>query len=154
MAEGTNTDDARFAISQFTAQVNSADTRAGLLGAALTVLAPVLVRQFETTRLTGVVVGLLVASAALIALAVAGTVSVLSVRVVEVGFSRYSWPLVARSSVAALTGRTDRTDRVEAWRAAYALALIAQTKYAHFRWALRLGAAGGVLLFVAAAVGR
>ncbi|SHG07780.1 Pycsar system effector family protein [Streptoalloteichus hindustanus] len=138
-----STEDARFAINHFATWIGNADTKAGLLAAATTVLAGALVGQRSAVvatlaRPTGWQVVALVA----LALSAVGVVvtTLFLIRAVaphvrQDGFSRYSWPTVADADLTALLAGQREDDRREAWLSALTLARIVRRKYANLRCA-------------------
>lgn len=138
---GQETQDAYFAIEQFTAWINSADTKAGFLSAALAVVVNGIVLASDTgaggLRHFGGQGPVEVAAFALAALSAAictGTL-VLAIypRIQQQPYSRYSWPSVAESTPQALAASTSVANRDEAWATARSLALITRAKYRYLR---------------------
>ncbi|WP_204072741.1 Pycsar system effector family protein [Planotetraspora phitsanulokensis] len=133
--------DAHFAISQFSAWIMNADTKAGVLAAALAILINGLLGQkiaitallpprnvaawLPLTALTGSAICIIAASMHLI----------LAVRpkIRQDEFSRYSWPSVSKSTISQLVSRGTDTDREEAWKTAHTLASIAEIKFRRLR---------------------
>ncbi|PRY35400.1 hypothetical protein CLV43_114319 [Umezawaea tangerina] len=148
--------EAQFAIAQFSGWVTNADTKAGLLATATTILGGALVGQRTAIRasftpdswrewaLAAVLVWTL---AAVVTTAVALTAA-LRPRVVARGHSRFSWPTVAATPVHELLAADRRTAAREAWRAAHDLAVIARMKFRWLRLALLAWANGATGLFV------
>ncbi|MCP2260895.1 hypothetical protein LX15_004615 [Streptoalloteichus tenebrarius] len=138
-----STEDARFAMTHFASWIGNADTKAGLLAAATTVLAGAVVGQRAAvvaalTRPTGWRVVALVG----LGLSVVGVVvttlfliRAVAPRVRQDGFSRYSWPTVADTSLSGLMATDPEGDRREAWLSALTLARIVRRKYANLRCA-------------------
>ena len=107
---GAETQDAYFAIEQFTASINSADSKAGFLSAALAIVVNGIVLEWGSRprglRLLGdhgqvAVVALCLS--ALCALACTGMLMLaIYPRVRQHSYSRYSWPSVAHASISPL----------------------------------------------------
>jgi hypothetical protein len=132
-------DDAYKAISEFSGWVTNADTKAGLLASATTLVGGGIASQRAKVResfrpatvadwieLIAICVSILAVLVAVVALVV-----VLRPQARRFGFSRFSWPAVVVHEVAELAAMSGRTQRMEAWQTAHDLAVIAQQK---FRW--------------------
>lgn len=147
-------DDARFAITAFAGWITNADTKTGLLAAAVTVLTSTVVSQSDRAiallppqgvRQVAAVVAIVACLAAL-AVTAFWLLRALLPRTTNAGFSRYSWPAVAALSPRELVAMTAIEDRAEAWLQAHTLARIAQAKFGNFAHALRWFTAAVVLL--------
>jgi hypothetical protein len=149
--------DARFAIDQFARWIANADTKAGLLAAAMVILASAIGQQAASlshrlppgsfggwVSLGGLVVaaGAVVASIAFVVRAVTPTVHASD------GFSRYSLVSVAGASVAELIGADPDVDREQGWETATLLARIALRKFRNLRRAFRWWAVGALAFLV------
>lgn len=135
--------DALAAIEQFQRLINNADTKAGFMVAAVTVLVGAIVRQPVSDHLPAVDVadwiglGLLGLSAAGGLAAAFFVARCLMPRVKRHEFSRFSWPSVARVELDQLL-RLPRGRRAEeAWMTARALAQILAEKYGALQWGIR-----------------
>jgi hypothetical protein len=148
-------------MDQFARWITNADTKAGLLAAALAILTGWVAQRMGTVvhRLPPgslvewiVLLGLLTSAAAIV-LSTAFLVCAVIPRVHEPRlFSRYSWPSVAGASVADLVLTERRSEREESWQTAHILASIARRKFRHVRraflwWTL------GTLSFLLAGMG-
>ncbi|MET1075889.1 MAG: Pycsar system effector family protein [Umezawaea sp.] len=147
--------EAQFAITQFSVWVTNADTKAGLMATATTILGGALVSQRTAIRATfspgspfewGLAVVLVWTLLAVLTTAFALTAA-LRPRVVNQGHSRFSWPTVAATPVHVLDAADPRNSSREAWRAAHELAGIAQLKFRWLRVALLAWANGATGLF-------
>jgi hypothetical protein len=149
--------DARFAIDQFARWIANADTKAGLLAAAMVILASALGQQGAPlshrlppgsfggwVSLCGLVVsaGAVVASTTFLVRAVAPSVEA------SEGFSRYSLVSVADASVADLVRANSDLDRDQGWGTATLLARIALRKFRNLRHAFRWWAVGALAFLV------
>ncbi len=147
-------DDARFAITSFSGWITNADTKTGLLAAAVTVLTSTIVSQSDRAIAllpphgARQVAAVLALGPSLLALAVTAfwLLRALLPRMTNPGFSRYSWPAVAASTPSELASLTATKDRAEAWLQAHTLAGIAQAKFGNFSKALRCFAVAVALL--------
>jgi len=137
---GPETQDAYFAIEQFTAWINSADTKAGFLSAALAIVVNGLVLD---SRFGGVgqlsdrgpVVVLAFCLSALCALVCTGALMLaIYPRVQAQPYSRYSWPSVAESTSGTPAAAAPIASRHEAWSTARSLAIITRKKYRYLRF--------------------
>ena len=152
----TDVADALLAAEVFHLQIVNADTKAGFLIAAVSVLLGAVTNQRDVLPPHGVSewigVGMLAASVLAGLYAALQCARVLSPRVARTRFSRFSWPSVARAEVADLL-RLDPADRRrEAWTTARALAGIAETKFRLFRLGLRSFLVAAALLVPALTV--
>ncbi|GAA4902892.1 hypothetical protein GCM10023405_24710 [Streptomonospora salina] len=151
-------EDALFAIDQTGQWIRSADTKAGLLGAALSVLAtgvaaeaaksgvPVLDAASVRESLSG---WLLIILAAFLVIAIALTVKTVSPRISTPRYrSRYSWPWLNAMDPMELSRLGSTNSRHEAWVQAIYLAGVAEAKHRSLRLALRFFAAAGVLFLL------
>ncbi|GAB7038272.1 MULTISPECIES: hypothetical protein [Catenuloplanes] len=135
------TDDARFAMNQFSTLIVNADTKAALLTTALMLL--VVQATARHRDITAVLppdgpaewAAALLLAAATGSAAVALTTLLLVIRPAIVGceFSRYSWPTLARASLGRLDGYHADADRREAWVTAQTLARILDRKLRRIR---------------------
>jgi hypothetical protein len=138
----TETQDAYFAIEQFTVWINSADSKAGFLSAALAIVVNGMVlewgsqpRGLRHLSEQGAVAAVAFCLSVLCALACTGTLLLaIYPRVRQHAYSRYSWPSVAQSAAQATTALTPIASRREAWATARLLALIARQKYRYLRF--------------------
>jgi hypothetical protein len=139
------TEDAYFAISHFAVWINNADTKAGFLLAAWTVLVGALSASADRIQRAVPVVGarslasmifLCGTAAGLLATAYL-LVSALSPRLPAPGFSRFAFPNVADAELSELRDSRTSTAREEAWRQARQLAQIALAKFTAIRRAVR-----------------
>lgn len=142
-------EDVRLSIEQTSEWIRSADTKTGLLGAALAIVVSIIpeavtkqqiLDTFDSAR--GFLVGAALVTM-LSALVMAGyfMMRVLVPRLnAAAGGSRFSWPWVAQRSVSQLLALEPQTARAEAWSQARTLALIARDKHRSFAWALRFSA--------------
>jgi hypothetical protein len=153
--------DVRFAIDQFARWIANADSKAGVLGIGLSVVAAAIGVQGRSLvhRLPAGSFGDwasalgLIASGAALALSTALVVRALSpVVAVPRRFSRYSWS-VADAPVAELVRADDALDREQAWLMASLLASIARRKFRNLRRAFGLWAFA-TIAFVAVALGN
>lgn len=127
----------QLAITQFSTWVSNADTKAGLLATATTLLGGGLASQRGAIRKSFAPatalewVSTVAVSVTMIAMvvAVAALVVGLRPRARRYGFSRYSWPSVASLSLEQYLERVQRTPRLEGWRTAHDLARIARVKF-------------------------
>lgn len=137
--------------------VTGADTKLGLLAAALTVLTGAILTQERDAwrELTShpssaqlVACGFLAVSLIALLLAVLQLVQGLRARVPLGAPNRFSFPHVARMTVAELDVLDPATARHDAWTQAHALANIARCKYQAFNRALARAAIAGISLAV------
>lgn len=137
-------DDARFMVSHLAVLTNNADTKAGLVATATTVLLGIAFSQREgVARLIShpgqlqwipiVVFGTALFCGAVAGCAVART---LWPRLTVTSFSRYSWPAVAKVKTSAFTKADPRDEREEAWRTAGDMSRILTMKYRQLRIAI------------------
>ena len=153
----SSTRDAEYAIVQFDNWISSADTKAGLLMAATTLLGGLLASQkasistsfhpqqpFDWLPLTAIsiaIMGFLVTVGTLL--------FVLYPRIHHGLNSRYSWPTIAKMTAEeTAVYASSRTPGMEAWRTAHALATIAMQKFYWLRLAIASWAICTVGLFV------
>lgn len=136
-------EDVRFAIESFNQVIANADTKAGLLGTALTVIAGLVVSNIATlvptsrdSVLSWMALSLLAATLVSVCVAAAFLLQVLRPRLTVSDFSRYSWPDVATASLVDLLSLVDGDDRADGWRQAHTLARIAGSKFRAFSHAL------------------
>ncbi|MFI6099368.1 Pycsar system effector family protein [Lentzea sp. NPDC051213] len=141
----------QLAITQFSAWVSNADTKAGLLATATTLLGGGLASQRTvirgafppTTTMAWVRVIAIGLSVLAVVVAVAALVVALRPRARKHGFSRYSWPVVASVSLEQYRARVCRAPGAEGWRTAHDLARIARAKFRCLyvaTWAWAVGA--------------
>lgn len=154
--------DAYFAIQQFTGWINSADSKAGFLSAALAVVVNGIVLEYNSHHAgvqglggRGAVMVAAFAVSALCALGCTGTL-VLAIypRIQAQTHSRYSWPSVAECTSAALEASAPIASRSEAWSTAHSLALITQRKYRFLRFSFVCWIASLTTLLLAVFVSR
>ncbi|WNV82766.1 Pycsar system effector family protein [Umezawaea sp. Da 62-37] len=147
--------EAQFAITQFSGWVSNADTKAGLMATATTILGGALVGQRtairasfppESPREWAVAAVLVWTLLAVVTTAFALTAA-LRPRVVNDGYSRFSWPTVAATPAHVLDAADPRDSSREAWRSAHELAGIARLKFRWLRLALLAWANGATGLF-------
>jgi hypothetical protein len=156
-----DTTDVEFLLGQTAEWIRAADTKAGLLLAALTVLLGGIsssARDLKTLwsghhvdRLDALIV--LAASVALLAVAYALLIAVLLPRRSSPADSRYAWPWVNSASLLDLERLTPDSRRTEAWRQAKQLAAIAARKHCLFTAAVWFSS-GSVACFLAWSVLR
>lgn len=157
---GPETQDAYFAIEQFTVWINSADSKAGFLSAALAIIVNGLVLALDSRAggfrhlgELGPVVATAFVTCALCALAcTAALVLAIYPHVYRQPHSRYSWPSVAESDPLALAAAASVATRGEAWVTARSLALINRRKYRclRFSFVFWIAALAALLLAVLA----
>ncbi|MFD1148172.1 Pycsar system effector family protein [Saccharothrix hoggarensis] len=139
--------DAYQAIGQFSGWVANADTKAGLLATATTLLGGGLASQRHTIRdafrpsSLADWVSLVAISVAMVAILVTAIALVLVLvpraRVArQTRFSRFSWPAVAAKSMDELLAEVDAKPAEEAWWTARDLAIIVHRKVRWLRVAL------------------
>jgi hypothetical protein len=136
-------EDVRFAVTQFSAWVTNADTKAGLglAGVALLVNGMVAVRPLFARNLppatvrTWCFVTTYTMTTACVLITVGCLTLALLPRIDTQRFSRYSWPLVSRATEQELFALSPKTERIEGWHAAHALAQIARRKFRYLGFA-------------------
>lgn len=157
----TESGDARFAIDQFGRWIANADTKAGLLAAALVIMGGALGDQSRVVghRLPPTsfadwisLVALLAATGAIVT-SIGFLVGVVSPRLEQPdGFSRYSFPSVADAPIAELVRVDGGSDREHGWRTASVLASIACRKFRCLRRAFAWWVVAGFAFVVLALV--
>jgi hypothetical protein len=152
--------DAEFVIGQTGDWIRSADTKAGLLLAALTVLLGWLGSSVGTLRCVWSGhpqrLGSLLAlggSVLFLSVAVGLLIAVLLPRRSAPTATRYAWPWVHRTSIEELLALAPDSRRVEAWRQAKQMAMIAAHKHTLFTAAVWFSA-GSVACLVVWGVSR
>lgn len=142
--EAESVDDARFMISHLASLTNNADTKAGLVATATTVLLGIAFSQRrDVARLVqraedlewmplGSFVLVLLGGA----VAVGAVARALWPRLLVSGYSRYSWPAVAKASSEVLVETSFGGKRNEAWRTAHDMSRILAVKYKYLRVAI------------------
>jgi pycsar effector protein len=152
--------DVEFLIGQTGDWIRSADTKAGLLLGALTVLLGWLSSSAGSLRglwsghpqRLGALV-FLATCVVLLVVAIALLIAVLIPRRSTPAATRYAWPWVHRTSLEDLKALTPDTQRTEAWRQAKLLAGIASRKHTLFAAAVWFSA-GSTACFLAWSVLR
>jgi hypothetical protein len=146
-------DDAFHAAITIGNWVNNADTKIGLLGAALTILTGAVVRQRSRVEAltraplhTREWAALALLSASVIALAVAAWYLYYAIRprLSSDKPSRFSFPYLAVADLATLVNADPVQVRREAWIQAQALSRIVLAKYHYFSKALTFGLISGL----------
>jgi hypothetical protein len=155
--------DVRFAIDQLGKWIANADAKAGLLGAALAVLASAVAQQARVVahRLPpgslldwASLLGFVVSASAVAMSSVFVLRAVSPVVTGSAQFSRYSWSSLADAPLDELMAQTDACiDREQGWAAATLLASIARRKFSNLRRAFRLGSVAA-FVFVTVAAGN
>lgn len=143
-------------IGQFSTWIANADTKAGLLATATTVLGGLLAGQrvaiqaafHPRTPWQWVALLAVCVSIASILLCVLALVVVLRPRVQKPGYSRYSWPSVARTPLPRLVSASRSRAKLEGWRTAKAMAAIAARKFFWLRVAVLSWAVSAVSQFL------
>lgn len=165
VARSCDSGDARFVIDHFTRWIANADTKAGMLAAALIITADALGEQgrIVANRLPPrspaewvAVLALLVCTCGIVA-SVAFLLRTVTPRVeMSVRFSRYSFASVADAPIADLVRMDRGSDREQGWRTATILASIARRKFRNlqraFAWWMFAGLA--FILLALANLGR
>lgn len=133
----TSSDDARFAITQFSFWINNADAKAGLLATAVALLVVSVVSQkssivelFPLTTATHRIsfISLCLASL-LLTFSVGALFLTLKPRRMHSEFSRYSWVAVSKETPKSMLTRARfETERADAWETAIVLAKIVERK--------------------------
>ena len=148
-----DTSDIEFLLGQTGEWIRSADTKSGLLLAALTVLLGSVSSSARSLRglwsghpqrLEALIV--LAASVVLLAVAYALLVAVLLPRHSSTAATRYAWPWVNQASLETLEQLTPDSRRTEAWRQAKQLAAIAARKHSLFTAAVYFSAGSTMCL--------
>lgn len=149
----TDTSDIEFLLGQTGEWIRSADTKSGLLLAALTVLLGSVSSSVRSLR--GLWSGhphrlealiLLAGSVVLLAVAYALLVAVLLPRHSSTTATRYAWPWVNTASLETLEHLPPDSRRTEAWRQAKQLAAIASRKHTLFTAAVWFSAGSTMCL--------
>ncbi len=152
MADHASYDDAVQAMNHIGSWVNNADTKIGLLAAALTVLTGGIVRQrsrFETlvTHDPGpqgwTAVVFLAVSAGALFVAAAWLFRALMPRLTNDQPSRFAFPHLAGAELDTLVAHDPAVVRRDAWTQAQTLSKIVLDKYCCFRHALSFGLVAG-----------
>lgn len=156
-----DTSDVEFLLGQTAEWIRAADTKTGLLLAALTVLLGGLSSSARDLKTLwsghhadglGVLI-VLAASVVLLVVAYALLIAVLLPRRTSFADTRYAWPWVNNKSLGELEILTPDSRRREAWRQAKQLAAIAARKHSLFAAAVWVSA-GSVACFLAWSVLR
>lgn len=137
-------DDARFMVGHLASLTTNADTKAGLVATATTVLIGValaqrqgLVQQFTGSSTLAWAALVVFGAAVLSGLVAVGAVArALWPRLVASRFSRYSWPAVTGVAPVVLTRSGPGSEREEAWTTVQDMSRILQVKYRSLRIAI------------------
>lgn len=154
--KGIHTEDAYFAISNFSTWINNADTKAGFLVAAWTVLVGALATSGDRIQRALPVAGgrslaalvFLILSLSCLSVTAYFLYSALSPRLPAPGFSRFAFPNVANAKLRDLINADPSRSREEAWRQARQLAQIALAKFLAVKRALRFLMSSAVMALV------
>jgi hypothetical protein len=153
---GPDTADVEFLLGQTAEWIRAADTKTGLLLAALTVLLgwvssstrdlKTLWSAHHADRLGVLIV--LATSVVLLIIAYALLIAVLLPRRTSLADTRYAWPWVHMKSLTDLEVLTPDSRRTEAWRQAKQLAAIADRKHTFFTAAVWASAGSAACFLV------